>query len=103
MPESTSPAPGARPWARRWLVLSIKTSCAVAALTALAQWGSPLLGNRMGPVASRDIVDPPVTGSLRAQPRLPAPPAAGLDQRGLLTLLSRSQADETRSVAPRKR
>lgn len=90
---------------RRWLFSSLKVALAVAGLTALAQWVSPMVGERGRSIAANNVADPAMTGSLRAKPAAAAPAtsSAELDRRGLLSLVSRSQGDAPRPAAPKAR
>jgi hypothetical protein len=96
-----SPAPGLR----RWLLPSLKAALAVAGLTALAQWVTPMMSERGRTVAATAVTDPVVTGSLRAKPAVPvlAQNTADLDRRGLLSLVSQSQGDAPRTLTRKSR
>jgi hypothetical protein len=90
--------------ARRWLPrlsLVVKAAAAVAALTALAQFVSRGNGpDRAGGLAARDLTDPVTTGSIAPRPRRAE---QGLDQRGLMSLVSDAQADRHSGAPARKR
>ena len=87
-----------------WLIISLKAAVAVAALTTMAQWASRsgVDSGKAASTAARDVYDPVVTGSVapRARASLASP---DLDQRGLSSLVSKTQLDQGRTTPPKKR